>query len=198
MRRRQMHAYRTREKQKTLATTLAFFVLVGVIVIISCVPTWHTPRLQPTFEPTTAYVCIDLPESQQKDAFEAVNAWDASLKRWRRFKPVEGKHSYCTINVAETMIPYALDAHALAWVSEIGSITSGHGYVYMLKGSYERDTKGILMHEIGHILGAQHMQGSLMNAKHYPHLYKCPDNITVAQVAAWNKISIDLLSWCLP
>jgi len=35
-----------------------------------------------------------------------------------------------------------------------------------------------------------------MNSSYSPTLYQCIDATTIAQVAAWNQVDIDILSWC--
>lgn len=68
--------------------------------------------------------------------------------------------------------------------------------ISLVKGRYEQDVTGILLHEIGHALGAQHVPGTLMNPRWTPGEFTCPDATTVAQVAAWNKVDLGLLQWC--
>lgn len=164
-----------------------------VLFLVGCEPLgWSHPRTNGTWlPPSYAYVCLELPESQIPAAKEALAMWDRSLRQWRRFVPVEGRQQPCTYWVHETTRPLPSDATALAWT------TVGGMEIVLLRGSYEHDTAGLLMHELGHAMGAQHVPGTLMRPQWHRGGYVCPDAYTVAQVAAYNRVSIDLLSWCV-
>lgn len=168
-------------------------LVLGVFVIApACAVNWTRPAQNGTWEiPSTAYVCINLPEERFDEAKEAVDMWDKSLHQWKHFVAVKGVQDPCNYIVLETNEAFAPDVNALAWASSIGGTT-----VTMRKGRYEQDVKGILLHELGHCLGAQHVPGTLMNAKWVYGEFKCPDATTVAQVAAWNNLSLEILSWC--
>lgn len=103
----------------------------------------------------------------------------------------------CTYIVSEVASddPTMEETHkdAAAWVSMIGG-----SHVYMRKGHYEHDVAGLVMHEIGHLLGAQHVPYTLMHQTWERLMFVCPDATTVAQVAAWNQVDIRLFSWCAP
>lgn len=162
------------------------FLLLG-----ACAPSWVEPAvLINTNHLTSVYICVDLPNEQQESAKKAIDGWNQALHQWRVFEIIEGNSSSCDYFVHETE-KKPNDEHALAWAVSLG----GHE-IYMRKGLYEHDTTGILMHELGHILGAQHLPGTLMNPYWFKHGFICPDMSTVAQVAAWNKINLSLLSWC--
>lgn len=88
-------------------------------------------------------------------------------------------------------IDEAANHHPLAETSMVGGFE-----IRMRKGWYEQDIPGILMHEMGHAFGAQHVDGTLMNPTWAPHRFVCPDKTTVAQVAAWWQINLDTLSYC--
>lgn len=187
--------HRTRSWARLLRTrsipSWAMIVFITIVAAIACVPTWRNPVHTTGDQPGTIYVCVELPEDQRAAAREAVKQWDTSLRNWKRFNYVDGRHSYCSISVHETINPKTDEPTALAWTTRIGGTT-----IYMLQGSYEHDTRGILLHELGHALGAQHVEGTLMNKNWYSHLFECPDVTTVAQIAAWNKVDLDTLSWC--
>ena len=145
------------------------------------------------FEPSTAYVCIDLPAEQRQEAFRAVDNWNLSLNQWKKFVAVDNRDrpGACTYSVTEVFEHKIDDEHAMAWASRIGG-----SEIMMFKGHYEHDTAGILLHELGHVLGAQHVYGTLMNPTWSRYRFDCPDESTVAQVAAWNRVDLETLSWC--
>lgn len=171
--------------------SLALFALT---TLAACAPQWTRPAQNGSMSPpTTAYVCIDLPEKQLPGAFAAVEGWDHALKQWKRLVAVDARNGgdACTYLVHEVTEVSEEDKHALAWASMLGGRE-----ISMRKGWYEHDTTGILLHELGHAFGAQHVPGTLMNATYWRHGFVCPDATTVAQVAAWNKVSLELLCWC--
>lgn len=172
--------------------TLAIFLII--LLALGCGPSWLPPEVAAWETPAVTNVCVHLSEAQLELAEEAVNNWDRSLHQWRKMKFVAYGSVNCYLTVYEvdyTMTPAGADG-ALAWVPRVGAST-----IYMVKGRYERDTAGILMHEIGHAMGASHLPGTLMNWQHKAKvMYICPDAPTVAQVAAWHRVDLRLLAWC--
>lgn len=135
-------------------------------------------------------VCLDVQNISKPEITRAINTWNDSLQNWIKFLPTEEiLAGSCDILITET--DTSDDPLALAWASKVGG-----NVIYLVRGKYEFDSYGIVMHEIGHALGAQHVNGTLMNATYNKKLYQCPDAVTVAQIAAWNKVSLDILKWC--
>lgn len=160
--------------------------------VVGCAPMWSRPSTNGSFvPPVKAYVCVDLPPDQLPGARQAIVSWDKSLAQWKHLIVVDGIVEPCTFIVREVTDPYVSDTHALAWASMVGGRE-----VSLMKGRYEQDVTGILLHELGHAFGAQHVPGTLMNPTWSPHEFTCPDATTVAQVAAWNRVDLGLLSWC--
>jgi hypothetical protein len=135
-------------------------------------------------------VCLALPQDQLREASEAVAMWDKALHQWNRIVAHRGANPPCDITVREVTTPNRTPG-ALAWVNGIGG-----NQVSMYKGHYEQDTKGILLHELGHAFGAQHVPGTLMHPEWSPGSFVCPDHTTVAQVAARYQIDLSILTWC--
>ncbi|SRR5260221_366537 len=161
---------------------------------------WTAPERDGViFKPETARVCIDLPIDQQLPAVRAVKGWDRALHQWRHVEAVDAGvvqgwyEEWCDYVVHETESePVSGDIdHVLAWASSVGGTD-----ISMRRGYYEVDTTGILLHELGHAFGAQHMAGTLMNPTWSKVQYACPDAPTVAQVAAWNRVNLSMLCWC--
>lgn len=151
------------------------------------------PKLNDTGDaPITQYVCIDVPDTQVSSVEDAVAAWSKALFQWKRLVSVVGKPDVikCDYTVQQTDDVNMDDDAAMAWASMIGGRT-----VLLTRGRYEEDTIGIVLHEMGHLLGAQHVAGTLMNATYNKGMV-CPDVTTVAQVAAWNRVNLRLLGWC--
>jgi hypothetical protein len=170
-----------------------------VIIFFGCEPRWIEPQRIDTWNGVqNAYVCLDLPTTVASEAIEAVKLWDKSLKQWKRMIPVVGGTNItdefelgCSYLITEVNRSNPGDPLAVAWASRIGG-----RYVYLRKGYYEEDVKVIVLHELGHALGAQHVAGTLMNPTYNTITQKCPDVTTVSQVAAFNGLDLSTLSWC--
>ena len=59
-----------------------------------------------------------------------------------------------------------------------------------------RDLGGVVMHELGHVLGLGHGERGLMAAHYHPTDQQCVDKATVASVAAKRHLPADQLNWC--
>lgn len=172
---------------------MKFVATLVLLFTLSCAQ-WSKPSASPSSEPGTWTVCLNLPEKHEEEAVNAVELWDKALNRWQRIRPahVVDDDLSCRVFVHETTAPAPeASPNALAWTSQVGGRE-----VWMKKGRYEHDVTTILLHELGHAFGAQHVPGSLMNPSWSWYNKKCPDATTVAQVAAWNKINLGLMSWC--
>lgn len=83
----------------------------------------------------------------------------------------------------------------LAWVDHIGGRV-----VYVVREHLPRgeDLKPVMLHELGHILGAEHRNGdNLMNPKFDRHMYQCVDEQTAGQVARKQFILLDDMNFCV-
>jgi len=170
-----------------------------VTAFFGCEPRWIGPKRIDTWNGVqSTYICLDLPEKVVDEAAEAVKLWDKSLKQWKRMIPVVGGVKVtdefeigCSYLITEVEKPNPGDPLAVAWTSRIGG-----KYIYLRKGYYEEDIKVIVLHELGHAFGAQHVAGTLMNPVYNTITSKCPDVTTVSQVAAFNGLDLSTLSWC--
>lgn len=167
--------------------------LVVGLLFVGCGPTWVGPSRLDTWSGVgNAYVCLDLPVDSFEDAAAAIASWDRSLRQWRRLVPVVGPDGPgCSYSISETAAPRLDDPAAVAWASRIGGRK-----IQLLRGRYETDVEVIILHEMGHALGAQHVEGTLMNPTYDSISLRCPDVVTVSQVAAYNGLDMATLSWC--
>ncbi len=81
-----------------------------------------------------------------------------------------------------------------AWVNELG------GYkLYVIKDRVPGDmVKGVMLHELGHALGARHQDGNtLMFEKYDAKKFTCIDYATVKQVSSYQMIQLDHLNYCI-
>lgn len=176
-------------------------ILVLALVFASgCSEKWSEPAQNGSLiPPTMGYVCVDLPQTTRPTALEAVAEWDHAVHNWKKLVIVDGQpgdSSLCSYWIHEVpeQLPegQGLSDSSAAWT------TVGGRDISMRRGRYEANTKGVLVHELGHALGAQHLPGTTMNPTYKKDYLRgdCPDAPTVAQVAAWNRVNIELLAWC--
>lgn len=160
----------------------------GLLMTLVMLWVWGCAPIQWTHPETSAAarppirVCLFTPDP--RGMLPAIDAWDTALGSWRHMTVSQ---SQCDVTVQEGVCE---DKEALACADNLGG-----SVVTMVPGRYEGDPDGLLLHEIGHILGAQHLDGTLMQGRYSRH-YACPDRETVAQVAAYQHVSLTLFSWC--
>lgn len=172
----------------------AIIASIGFIFIsTSCQPVWSKryDKFNQLPQPEISNVCINVSEDTREDVINAVLAWDNSIKIWQRLVPVIGGHENCKYQIKQ-VIPdddtsILVLAKAFLYDKEI----------HLYTDRYEKDVIGIVLHEIGHLLGAKHMEGTLMAPIANYNKYKCPDAATVAQVARANGINPLLFQFCV-
>jgi Matrixin len=59
-----------------------------------------------------------------------------------------------------------------------------------------RDLHGIVLHELGHVLGLNHDRGLLMSAHYSPTADQCIDRATLETAAALHNLPVANLLWC--
>ena len=59
-----------------------------------------------------------------------------------------------------------------------------------------RDLGGVVMHELGHVLGLAHGERGLMAAHYHPTDQRCVDKATITAVAAQRRLAVNQLNWC--
>ena len=141
----------------------------------------------------TINVCIDLSETYIDGAVEAVKQWDEVLRNWRRLSFTIGNvtDDRCQLTIQETDDYHHNDPSSIAWTDTIGG-----RHIYIRKNVKSKfEMQNTVLHELGHAFGAQHVPKTLMSRVQIP-MTQCPDVTTVAQVAAWNHLNLNALSWC--
>lgn len=176
-----------------------FLIFVCAVICNACNfnLVWVAPKINGTAKHVESMtICVGSvlfeAEADKKQLNNAVSFWDKSLHQWKRIILSED-YSGCGLDVVVTTIPSKEHPSALAWADEIGGKK-----IFILKSTIQQkyDLAAIMQHELGHIFGAQHIDGTLMNSYFDVRYMNCPDVVTIAQVAAYNKINLDLLSWC--
>jgi len=87
-----------------------------------------------------------------------------------------------------------IDKGDLAFVLGIG----GHIMIIIEDRIGTKNLKTIVLHEIGHLLGAVHVNAPSLMIPNYGNFeYDCIDKITVAQVAHYQKLDFRTLNYCV-
>ncbi len=155
------------------------------LCLTSCV-TW-TGAYNPS--DTSELVCVDLArDSDALDAMRAVNSWDRAIGTWHHMNPVRGKG--CHLTIREAAEPPGDHPDALAFV------VRGSNVIHLVRGRYHGIAEPLVVHEMGHWLGAIHQEGTAMTPTFDRHLAACPDRKTVEQVAKANGWPMHSVSWC--
>jgi predicted Zn-dependent protease len=83
----------------------------------------------------------------------------------------------------------------LAFVNGIGS----RGDTVYVIGGREREEKlrGVVMHEIGHLMGVRHIEGTLMDENYDPITFQCVDRITERWAAYRQGLDPNKLNYCI-
>ncbi len=75
----------------------------------------------------------------------------------------------------------------------------GGGLVYVISDRIGgRDLTGVVMHELGHVLGAGHDGAGLMAPVYNAAAGRCIDRDAVALVAMAQRLPLTQLNWCVP
>lgn len=101
-----------------------------------------------------------------------------------------------SVNSKDPAIPPAANPNMidLAWTD-----LSNHHVIYVVRDrvALTSDITPIMLHEIGHVLGAQHIPGyGLMNPTFDAQEYKCVDSNAADQIAEYNNIDRQFLNFC--
>lgn len=131
----------------------------------------------------------------------AVNEWNVALNGFVRFEIVPdgndatfGAHEHWVITSKQggqsTGLPTTLAATYP--VAVVGGLM-----VIYVERIGRRDLGGVVMHELGHVLGLGHStKGGLMAAHYHPTSQQCVDRATVEAVAAKRGLPLAQLNWC--
>lgn len=175
--------------------SLIVSVLAAVFFVFAtqtCQPTSIKNKINPKIwvAREEATVCISVDNDSLLETIEAVKAWDTAIGKWRQLIPVVGSNETCNYIIKE------VDADESVGIFTLASTHLFGREIKLYKNRYELDVLGVVLHELGHVLGAKHLEGTLMA----PHIdygrYKCPDAPTVAQVAMANGVDPSTFNWC--
>jgi hypothetical protein len=133
----------------------------------------------------------------------AVNEWNVALNGFVRFEIVPDggtagpRTRAWTIMASRGNNPPATATQSALAVTYAIPHAGGVMAVYVDRIG-NRDLGGVVMHELGHVLGLGHDSGGLMTAHYHPTSHQCVDKAAVAAVAAKLKLPMSQLNWCEP
>lgn len=161
--------------------------IILLLFLISCEREWTKPIKYNIYPETDIRVCLIDPNQQYLlDYMSAVDTWNKSIKNWKK---IYVTNVDCNLYIKEIKI----DEGIYCAETYIG----GNEIIVRKNAVPEcfQTFRCNIMHEIGHTLGAQHVPNSLMQNP-CDLRWNCPDKTTIAQIAAYNRIDINILSWC--
>lgn len=85
-------------------------------------------------------------------------------------------------------------SYSLGFTPDVGVHT-----VYLVRDRIPSNemVRGLMMHELGHALGAVHHPGGLMNPRYDAEMFQCVDYDTAVDVAKYNNWKVDTLNYCI-
>jgi hypothetical protein len=170
----------------------------------------------------TLYVDRDFDEAERQHIVSAVRQWNHALNGFLQMRPVllpndPSQDEITRIRRGGGWIVARVDGrHPLARQPEgmqalavtIGGSNGGMmvagargGFVYVISDRIDRagprDLTGVVMHELGHVLGAGHARTGLMGPVYHPANGRCIDREAVALVASAQRLPLQQLNWCV-
>jgi len=156
----------------------------------------------------TVYVDRDFDGAERERIGLALRQWNHVLNGFVRLRPVlspadasDGAMAQLRrpgawiIAKVDSRHPAARDRSALAMT--VGN--RGSGFVYVIADRFAmRDLTAVMLHEIGHVLGAGHdPQGLLMAPVYDRNNGHCIDRAAVSMVASAQRLPLGQLNWCV-
>lgn len=157
------------------------------------------------------YVDSDFLEAQRRAIVSAMRQWNYALNGYVRFRahllPPDvnaadvarlrsgGGWIVARVDSSHPVARHGEGLHALAV-----TVGNGHdGFVYVIADRLGgRDVAGVVMHELGHVLGAGHDHAGLMAPVYSPAAARCIDRDAMAMVASAQRLPLPRLNWCEP
>jgi hypothetical protein len=135
----------------------------------------------------------------------AVNEWNVALNGFVRFAIVDEPVTLTagprqlrswTIMAANGVGPRAAPGPTIA-LAHTQAVPGAGGLMIVYRDRIGmRDLGGVVMHELGHVLGLGHGEKGLMAAHYHPTDQQCVDKATITAVAAKRQLAVNQLNWC--
>jgi hypothetical protein len=156
----------------------------------------------------TVYIDHDFNDSERERIGLALRQWNHVLNGFMRLRPVllpadasDGavtqlrRSGAWIVAKVDSRHPAARDRSALAMT--VGN--RGSGFIYVIADRFAmRDLTAVMLHEVGHVLGAGHdPHGHLMAPVYDRDNGHCIDRAAVAMVASAQRLPLNQLNWCV-
>ncbi len=189
-------------------------ILVVCLLLTGCAaapPTWHyTNRAWYEGKPKTIWVWIDnsFDTYDKINITEAMALWNKSLNGYIELRSVlpygqpEAPKAPREQDWVITKVPPGDSSlpHVDAGTKILGAVNViGGNKMFLARDAMDHvgDIYGVTLHEIGHLLGAEHMGDHLM----YPHYdrdkFHCIDLVTALQVSKKQNIPAGRINYCM-
>ncbi len=137
------------------------------------------------------------------NVLRAVEEWNQALNGWIRFEvlPPKGWQPRSWVIRAERGgQPETQDgAGQPLSFTQAGFASIGGRMVIYVDRIGTRDLRGVVLHELGHVLGLDHdTRSNLMSMRYSPTTEQCIDEETISRVAALRHLPVASLNWCAP
>jgi hypothetical protein len=173
---------------------------------------WHYtqhPARAATGRMLTLYVDRDFSEGERQQIVSAIRQWNIALNGLLQFRATllpnespatlqqirrSGGWIVARVDSGHPIVHTAVGAHALA----VTAGGRGGGFVYVIGDRIGgRDLTSVVMHELGHVLGAGHGQGGLMAPVYTARTGHCIDHDAAALVASAQHLPLQQMNWCV-
>jgi hypothetical protein len=195
---------------------LSMIAVMIVIMALSCVSEstpfsyTHVPQSTTCIQTIDIWVDKNFGNADKLAITEGIEQWNYALNGYIRLnivsvdfdmepevlKRVMGYHGWIFLKIDSSSDFAPIDkgdGHVvLAFVNSIGG-----NIIYYIRDRIGNDRiYGVTMHEVGHLLGAHHVLGYLMNPRYGTGLYRCVDRGTILQISQYWHIPMEKLNYC--
>lgn len=191
-------------------------ILCVLLALLSfaCVPVDLTYKVKSADGKEVTVVPVYLDErwtdAERSSLHTAIDEWNVSLAGHLTMKVVNEAHHvnknsgsdpgyvFIKIDSNDPLIDKEEQYIALAFTHGRGRGVGGNRIYFITDRFISFSLLPIARHEIGHMLGAPHMEHNegLMEPRFNPTFYNCVDRDAVLAVAKYRHLSVDGMTWC--
>jgi hypothetical protein len=163
-------------------------------------PAHYTSHAVPTTRTEIIAIRINGPFAlgDRAKVHRAVNEWNLALNGFVRFEIIPDGGSWRagkTWTIVATEGGNSLPNRSV--LAFTYALPNGGGLMAVYRDRVgNRDLGGVVMHELGHVLGLGHNGDGLMAAHYHPTAQQCVDKAAVEQVAVKRNLPPGQLNWC--